>query len=225
MITLTIENIPIYCINLATRTDRWDRIRDRFTSYGLPIRRWSAATPDKVIGNYVGYLNPVQRACTYSHISLFEQALAMNYEAVFIIEDDAAFRHDWKGIVAEKLAHIDTEDPEWDALFLNVAEEVTPFETWRPARDQCLAGAYIIRKKAIEYILGTHTAMYYCIDWMTQVLQARGHSYTYFPWLAIQEGSTSDIQGGAPTADFQKVRRLLSWANYPLANYDICAGK
>jgi hypothetical protein len=88
-----------------------------------------------------------------------------------------------------------------------------------------MTGAYIIRKKAIEYILGTHTAMYYCIDWMTQILQARGHSYTYFPWLAIQEGSTSDIQGGAPTADFQKVRRLLSWAGYPLANYDICAGK
>ena len=216
---LTIGSIPSFCINLKDRADRWNTMMTRFAAHGLQVERWDASTPDRTLGNYVDYLKPTQRACTYSHISLFLHIMQMGYPCAFIMEDDAVFRHDWKEIVNEKLAAIEREDPEWDALFLNVAEETVPLESWQPARDQCLAGAYIIRRKAIEYILQTHWSQFYCIDWMTQILQARGHSYTYFPWLAIQDGSTSTIQNGTPDADYAKVVRLLAWAGYPLDAY------
>lgn len=218
---LRIEDIPAFCINLSSRKDRWERMQGRFKEHGLNVTRWNATTPDKVVGNYVSYLKPVQRACTYSHISLFLHILEMKYECAFILEDDAAFRHDWKEILNSKLATIYQDDPQWDAIFLNVSEEVEPFETWKPIQNHCLAGAYIIRREAIQYILNYYYNELFMIDWMTQILQARGHTYSYFPWLVIQEGSISDLQNGIPDADFAKVKRLLLWAKYPITNYDI----
>jgi GR25 family glycosyltransferase involved in LPS biosynthesis len=221
--SLCVEDIPAFCINLEKRKDRWERINGRFKEHGLNVTRWNATTPDKVLGKYVSYLTPVQRACTYSHISVFLHVLEMKYEYALIFEDDVCFRHDWKDILNSKLSTISHDDPQWDAIFLNVSEEITPFETWKPIQNHCLAGAYIIRRHAIQYILNYYYDTLYMIDWMTQILQARGHTYSYFPWLVIQEGSTSDLQNGIPDADFKKVKRLLSWANYPIMNYDIGA--
>jgi hypothetical protein len=55
---------------------------------------------------------------------------------------------------------------------------------------------------------------------MTQILQHRGHTYTMFPWLVIQDGSVSLIRGEPPTADWNKVVRLLDSVGYSLGNYN-----
>jgi hypothetical protein len=47
-----------------------------------------------------------------------------------------------------------------------------------------------------------------------------GHSYSYFPWLIIQEGDESTIGSGVE-ADHAKVVRCLGEIGYELANYVI----
>jgi hypothetical protein len=49
-------------------------------------------------------------------------------------------------------------------------------------------------------------------------LQLYGGSYTYYPWLVIQEGIESTIGSGV-VDDHAKVLRLLSNTNYAIENY------
>ncbi len=216
---MNLDSIPIFVINLRSAVGRLKKMTRKLKRYGLDFVRIEASLPDQVVGNYVGYLSGTQRACTYSHLRVLRQIVVHNIPAALVLEDDIVFRSDWKEIVNTKLKALETEDPSWDALFLNVAEPYAKMETWHVARDQCLAGAYIITKDAAAWILGHFSAQYYCIDWMTQVLQQRGHSYTYYPWLAIQEGNES-YNGSNVDADYAKVERCLEASVYGLENYD-----
>src|SRR5687767_13526134 len=98
---------------------------------------------------YVDYLNLGQKGCTSSHLNLYKYMLNNNIDVALILEDDASFRYDWKSIVNDKLKSVNIEDPDWDCLFLNVSEEITPVETWTKITNQCLSAGYIINKKGI----------------------------------------------------------------------------
>jgi GR25 family glycosyltransferase involved in LPS biosynthesis len=224
--TFQLKNIPIFCINRGDRKDRWERMEKRFKEYNLKVTRWEASTPEDVEKcgfPFAQYLSPFQRACSLSHLRIYQYMLDNNIESVFILEDDASFRKDWKSIVEKRLENIDNLDSEWDALFLNVTEELKRVNTWLPCIDQCLTGGYIIRKQAAEWILDIpkRNGYYFAADWMTQLLQKRCHSYTYFPWLIIQEDSKSDIKKETRNLDYEKVLRLLDKAKYSIENYDI----
>ena len=54
---------------------------------------------------------------------------------------------------------------------------------------------------------------YYTSDWMLVNLQKYGNSYSYYPWLIIQEGYESTI-GSNVDADHQKVIRCLNEIGY-----------
>ncbi len=214
---MDIRKIPTYCISLPEATERWKTMQNRCLAFGIPVRRWIASKPDNVEGSYAHYLNPFQKACAYSHIRLWKHALESGYDYIFILEDDAKFRYDWIEVLNKFLP---TLPADWDAVILNVSEEIEPLETWSVIKDQCLTAGYLIHRRAIEYILEycRATNVYYASDWMTQILQKRGRCYSIFPWLIIQDGSPSCIQKDN-SPDYKKVVRLLTHYNYPLANY------
>lgn len=223
---MKLDSIPIFCINLNTKSEKYERVKKRLNYYNLEVIRWEAVTPTEVPYqeyNFVNYLNLGQKGCTSSHLNLYKYMLNNNIDVALILEDDASFRYDWKNIVDDKLKNIDTEDPEWQCLFLNVSEEISPIETWTKITNQCLSAGYIINKKGIHFILDHFKDLYYCIDWMTQVLQSRNHCYSYFPWLIIQENHKSDTRGEdlEYNPDYLKVKRLLITYKYPLSNYDL----
>ena len=60
---------------------------------------------------------------------------------------------------------------------------------------------------------------YAVVDWMSSKLELNGHSYSYFPWLIIQEGIETTV-GSNVDADHQKVLRCLSEINYDINNYN-----
>ncbi len=212
-------DIPIFVINLDTATSRLKKMTRRLKRYNLPFTRVQASTPLEADGNYVYYLTPQQKACTHSHVRVLQHIVNSNIPVALILEDDAVFRSDWLSILTAKLATLQFQDPAWDCIFLNAAEGYDAKEQWHVAKDQCLAGAYLIRHHAAKWLLEEHANTFFCIDWMTQVLQRRGHSYTYYPWLVIQEGAdtnnTSDV-----AADWAKVERLLAASDYGLEHYD-----
>jgi GR25 family glycosyltransferase involved in LPS biosynthesis len=212
-------NFPIFVINLNSAKTRLEKISHRLQSYGLSFVRIPASTPACVEGNYVQYLSGTQKACTHSHIRILRDIVASNTPAALILEDDAVFHKDWIQILQEKLADLETQDPDWDCIFLNAAEGYDVNDQWHIARDQCLSGAYLIRLHAAKWMLEHHAKMFYCIDWMTQILQRRGHSYTYYPWLVIQEGADTTNTSNLD-ADWCKVRRLLDTSGFGLENYD-----
>jgi GR25 family glycosyltransferase involved in LPS biosynthesis len=215
------EHLPIFCINVKDAKHRAERMKKRFESQKLTVVFWEAATPETLGAlPYAHYINNGQRACAKSHYDLWVYQVEKHLPCVLIFEDDAVLRHDFCKVLDEKLALIDSHDPKWDMLLLNASEETEPLESWVHANNQCLTAGYVLSLRGAEELVRIGKSTLYASDWMTQMLQRRNHSYTFFPWLVIQDGKDSLIRGNVPTAEWEKVVRLLSAAKYELSNYD-----
>jgi hypothetical protein len=130
------------------------------------------------------------------------------------MEDDACFDRDW----LKKLEELNVK--RWDAIFLNASESESKTFTWVKANEQYLTGAYIVSRRCLYYLLETFRNKIYAADYMTTTLQKMGYSYTYFPWLVIQDGLESTIGSGV-VEDHEKVKRCLKDIDYSLSNYII----
>ncbi len=211
-------DLPAYCINLDAEKERWQKMCRRFERFGLPAPiRWSASTmADIATAPFNPHLRDVERAAALSHFRLWRHLLGLGVKQALILEDDAVFRHDWMTILKARMH----SNAGWHALFLNASEPVLPHEQWVTAREQYLAGAYVISRGAMEWLVAMFGNGLCGADYMTLCLQRLGMSYTYFPWLVIQEGASSAIQSAQHLRDdAAKVRRLLKDANYDITNY------
>ena len=202
-----------FCISLLSKPERWERMEHRFSHFGIECSRWIATTPDCVTDVFYDYLNGGQRACGQSHVNLWRHIVTNNLPYALILEDDAMFDKDWMS----KLPYREI-DGVWDLFLLNASEPITPHGHWITVQEQYLTGAYIISRAGAEYLLNSFAGCYASSDWMTSRLQCRGRSYSYFPWLVIQEGTESTI-GSGYEADHEKVVRCLGEAGYDIGNY------
>ena len=118
------------------------RMMKRFEYFGMDVSFCQAATPDDCVENFIGYLNPGQRACAQSHINIWRYLLENEIPYAMVLEDDAMFDIKWR----EKIDYLwqELDGKEWDAIFLNCSEPVSPKDTWVCASEQFLTGGYII---------------------------------------------------------------------------------
>jgi len=140
-----------------------------------------------------------------------------NIQYAMILEDDAVFHKDWISNL-KKVDSVIDNDPLWDCIFLNVSDPISPRNKWVPVTEQYLTGGYIINLRGIKYILHLFHNGFAASDWMTTRLQQRGHSYSYYPWLIIQEGEESTI-GSNCDEDHKKVLRCLNESKDKLEDY------
>lgn len=213
---LIFDSNNTFCISLASHEQRWEKMKQRFFLFDMSVSRWLASVVP--IDNFHHELNDGQKGCAQSHISIWRHIVQHNLEYAMIIEDDACFDKSWR----ERLKIIEESGiVGWDAIFLNVSEPISPMHTWSKVYgDQYLTGGYIISLQGAKKILAMFEGYFYSSDWMTTRLQTYGNSYSYFPWLIIQEGNESTIGSGVE-ADHAKVLRCLRDANYSLDNYVI----
>jgi glycosyl transferase family 25 len=204
-----------FCISLETNGERWLKIQKRFDKHNLQVTRWNASQEKDLVDNFHGGLHSGQKGCAQSHILLWRHILQQNLEYALILEDDACFDKDWR----QKLDDFLQFPTDWDAIFLNASEPMTPTYTWCNVQDQYLTGGYILSQQGARHILEMFDGCFYSSDWMTTRLQTHGLSYSYFPWLIIQEGNESSI-GSNYEADRAKVIRCLQDIDYSLQNYD-----
>jgi len=141
-----------------------------------------------------------------------------------ILEDDACFDKDWL-LKLEQFSIDLSYEPNrlntWELILLNASEPIYHREhLWTQVEEQFLTGGYIISQRGINAILNMFHPVYSSSDWMTSRLQMRWNSYSYFPWLIIQEGDESTIGSGVE-ADHRKVLDCLCRINYSLDNYII----
>jgi hypothetical protein len=97
----------IYCINLDTRPDRWERMRGRLGALGIAgaVRRFPAVlTPDKAVG------------LALSHRRILEQARAQGLEHVLVLEDDAVFLEGTAAVLGPALEEL--AGLQWNACYL-----------------------------------------------------------------------------------------------------------
>lgn len=207
-----------FCISLMSHQLRWEKMQSRFCALDISATRFPAAVGNThdIRDQFYDYLNAGQRGCGQSHINVWRYIVSNHIPYALILEDDACFDKRWR----EKLGAFFEQvcDLEWDAIFLNVSEPITPSYQWKPIQEQYLTGGYIISQKGARRVLALFEGYYGSSDWMTTRLQLDGHSYSYFPWLIIQEGDESTIGSGVD-ADHAKVLRCLSKIEYSLENY------
>ena len=98
------DTLQIFCINLDSSTDRWNRMKALFDKYMLNVNRWKATTIEET-SEYIfeDGMTLYEKACSTSHFLLWKYIVENNISKAFILEDDACFRHDWINILEDKL--------------------------------------------------------------------------------------------------------------------------
>jgi GR25 family glycosyltransferase involved in LPS biosynthesis len=208
-----------FCISLESNPKRWERMQNRFKNENLEVTRWIASTPDTLIDKFHSYLTPGECACAQSHINIWRHMLKNNIEYAFILEDDACFDKDWRN----KLASFQIEDPLWDLVLLNALSPVEPSFMWVDIQEQYLTGGYILSIRGVIRLFMWYEGNFAASDWMTSRLQQNNHSYSYFPWLIIQDGSDSTLGkvNNNRNEDNDRILNYLGEIGYDISNYSI----
>jgi GR25 family glycosyltransferase involved in LPS biosynthesis len=214
---LTLDSSNTFCISLESKADRWERMTKRFQHFNMDVTRWIASTPDTLSDSFHANLNPYQKACAQSHVKIWKHMIEHNIPYAFIMEDDAMFDNAWKSKLDE-FCNTEFIQSKWDLIMLNCSESENELFTWVKCKEQYLTGAYIISFEGAQKVLKYFDGWFCASDWMITRLQLYGGSYTYYPWLVIQEGIESTIGSGV-VDDHAKVLRLLSNTNYAIENY------
>ena len=159
--------IPIYYINLASRTDRREFMQAQFARLGLMAERIEAVTPSDISADLLArycdatqpfYRRPNQLACSLSHEAAWRAMLAAGHERAVVMEDDAQLSQS----LPDFLAALDTvafdllrfERSSRKIRLLPAIETVGPDIALRPFRST-LSGrsGYIIGARAARRFL------------------------------------------------------------------------
>lgn len=208
-------------INLDDKPQRLARMEKRLAVLGYSWRRFNAITPDRITQPFLERATPAMHACAQSHFAVWLEAQKAQSPYTLICEDDVMFRKDAAPVILRALQDIPQLDQEWHALFLNHSDAIDEHETWRPITHNATTGAYILSALGVNLLIEKFSAGLWVADAMTGWwLQPLGHSYGYFPWLAIQEYADSSLQTvDHTTADRRKRDELLATTSRTIFDY------
>lgn len=183
----------ILVVNLAHRTDRWEKLIDKLASIGVAekvhridaIMGWTlpgylehpwfrGRTPERVARMKAG-----SAGCCLSHRKAIAFARDQGYRHVLLLEDDALFNNDLTGREGELIAEILADDSQWDMFYLgfyqrmnkhHVAREETidghPFQLMR-IRGPLMFHATVINQQIYDRLLEGLPTVDNIWSWMT----------------------------------------------------------
>lgn len=181
----------ILCINIASRTDRWQQITDECKRVGIAVERIDACTPDKAIEN-----SPFVAFNTSQKWSLEK----LHTFPAMILEDDCVF-----GNMSHLAAAMSELPPTWDLCYLGgniLGIDVIPFQ--KPVRfsehlfrvkDCWQTHALVYSKIGVEKILSKFSVTngYNYDEFLRQTILPDGEGYIVAPQMAYQRAGHSDI--------------------------------
>jgi GR25 family glycosyltransferase involved in LPS biosynthesis len=111
----------VYCLNLASRQDRWDGMSRKFKFFDLNVQR-AEALPGKIVSGYWdmlskqhGYhVNPNVLACAISHVSIWNNAIASGKKNVLVVEDDVRIHRNSENMTRNFMSLVPDD---WDLLY------------------------------------------------------------------------------------------------------------
>jgi GR25 family glycosyltransferase involved in LPS biosynthesis len=97
-----------WCINVSSRTDRWEAARRRFQKLGIATKVSRFAAAETPLNHHIG--------CALSHRRIIEDARRRDLESVLVFEDDVVFTSDTAEVL--RLALVELRDLDWQILYL-----------------------------------------------------------------------------------------------------------
>lgn len=183
------------CINLARRSDRWQRMHARFAHHGIhDVARFEAfdglsipipATWDDFPGSY---------ACLCSHLAVVENAYKNRSSSVLIIEDDVIFHPDLRRVFSEYIKELPDD---WDMLFFGAlhGEPPTPVTEHIVKLTHSLSTyTYALKHTIYEAFIDLNRQALTVLDENTRALQKQFNCYCFMPHLAWVEEDYSDVR-------------------------------
>lgn len=186
MTTFTkIFSSEVYCINIKSRTDRWEKVSEQFKKININPTRFEAVENKQ---------NPVA-GCRASHLAILKEVKRKN-ENVFIFEDDAHFINEniiYLGNILEDLLNI-----EWDMFYLggNILRPAYQTSKYLARLSHCYSThSYGINKNFLEkLIFNIENNHQFPIDVIYgDYIVPNFRCYISIPMLCIQAESYSDI--------------------------------
>lgn len=204
-----------FYINLDRRTDRRDKMEKQFDFFNIEATRWKACEPNNITSLFIDNLTESQKSCGQSHINIWKYIVDNNIEYALILEDDISFDYKWK----EKLKQFDF--PYFSLIYLGTLS-FNDINKWHNHRNCILCSSYIISKNLANLLVElSYVIKFTNIDFVLHSFQKYNnvYSYTFFPYLSIQNSYDSDVEGSKPILAFNNIKKQLNLFNYSINNY------
>ena len=197
-----LEDVPIYCISLREREDRYDQSRAEFERVGLLPK----------VKYYRPYRHPRggRHGCWFAHKEVLRRFVASGASTCLIFEDDVLFTEDWHAQLpsVEKML---TRD--WNIFYLGgIVFRVLSEETDGVLRAECMTthAYFMARKCALELLaraeFNPYLYKYLSIDSFYRGLPG---CHILFEPICIQRNVESDNAWGIP---FQSILQKYIWS-------------
>ncbi len=233
--------IPVYCINLAERRDRWDRMQQVATDAGVSLIRVDACDaddagrfeppPTKLKTQSGRKLATVEVACVLSHWKSWRMFIESNAAAAVVLEDDVVLSPDFAALLQADWIPAQADIVRIEASRRdNVLEHIRSIpghdrQLGRMKTSQYGTGGYAITRKGAEKLINAQGAILDPID-MTMFsrrspLFRKLVTYQMFPAPVIQGmiayGATTE---GWVASTIGTDRARLAKTMIPPAKYD-----
>lgn len=201
-----------YCINLASREDRLQRVQKEFKEKGLSkfFERFPAVNFRKydIASEYDGTIGPYHvvpnAGCLASHREIVKKANEEGLENVLVFEDDVQFTAELKGLTASVE---DLKKQNWGLFYLGATiEEKMVAVTERLFQTSCAKATHAVAYNHTVYgdilrlvpedpeellkFISKHTAV---DNFLIKEIQSKHNTFICNPMVAVQGRSFSDI--------------------------------
>lgn len=208
----------IWCINLVSRNDRYERAKELFNGLGLNVEFFRTEK----------HSNPIE-GCFNSHKSVITESYRRGDEYCLIFEDDLELASDFNienfkyALSEETINNLPTD---WNLYYLGCRPDVYNTYVYNTNQDNIYhlhaiwTHAYIISRKYMVYIINLDFK-----EAIDTTYCKNDYAYAYLPSLILQGASDSDIGNSTFSNSFVK-KWMYDLDNYyamsigqPMSNY------
>jgi len=201
-----------FCFNLDARTDRWQRMQDRFARHEIAgVTRFPACDGNNLTPppNWPKTETKGQFGCPMSHTAIVAQAREAGLPHVMIFEDDV----DFDPAFHQKFDLFIHELPDdWDLLLLGGIHQQEPIRVsehlYRLTRTNS-THAYLLRATIYDAFLDLNRRQPDAVDVQVTHLQQEFRCYCFIPHLAWVAGDYSNTRHRKVNAGWLKESLVL----------------
>jgi GR25 family glycosyltransferase involved in LPS biosynthesis len=187
------------CINLDRRFDRWSECVAEFDKNKLSgIERFKAVDGKNLAELPKGFLTQSRLALVLTNMLILDKAIEEDYNSILILEDDVEFTKQ----VTNMKSFFDSLPEDWDMLYFggnhntHVGSEPPTIINDKVCKlhNTFSTHCVVINKKAFKEILERLKKCDNALDVIYAELQKKLNVYSFYPMIATQRVSFSDIE-------------------------------